>query len=238
MEIFGNSESLYLFPFFAILNRSHDILYIKTNCIKKSEGMMFSFPATEQKIKARISSYRSALNAEKKCFGVISDGAGKRYLLFNLYFVLNDLKKSALYFDWYKREFPEDSGEPIQKLCWAVSLHRMGKGAEARYMLASLMLSNLYMIPRIIDEDIQEYDIWHASNLTYLDYVQYVPKRVLESIQPDDIEWMKTLYESFEFRRIRKRYIEIYHDLLHLHDVQTRRPLVTEAYTLLDSLME
>ncbi|HOZ48230.1 MAG TPA: hypothetical protein PLO37_23155 [Candidatus Hydrogenedentes bacterium] len=199
---------------------------------------MVAFPGTERKLRARISSYRSALNGEKKRFGGISDGGGKRYVLFALYFVLNDLEKCESYFDWFKQEFPDDSGEPIQKLCWAISLHRMGKDKEARRMLADLMLSNLYMIPQIASENMQPYDMWHASDLAFIDYVEHVPVEVLDSIRQDEIEWMKTLYDSFEFRRIRKRHIEIYRELLHTRAVEARRPLVREAYSLLDSLVE
>lgn len=197
---------------------------------------MVGVPDTERKLRAKISRHRSALNSERKRFGGISDGAGKRYVLFALYFVLNDLEKSEIYFAWYKQEFPDDSGEPIQKLCWALSLHRMGKDKEARRMLANLMLSNLYMIPQIAGENIQEYNMWHASNREFTDYVKYTPPEVLDSITPDEIVWMKTLYDSFEFHRIRKRHIEIYRELLHTRAVEARKPLVTEAYSLLDSL--
>ena len=55
---------------------------------------MISFPDTEKKLKGRISSYKSALNKEKKHYECLNDEAGKRYSLFSLYFVLNDLKKS------------------------------------------------------------------------------------------------------------------------------------------------
>jgi len=70
---------------------------------------MFTFPDTEKKLKSRISSYKSAMNKEQKNLGYINDGGGKRYLLFCLYFVLDDLNKSKEYFEWYKNEFPDDS---------------------------------------------------------------------------------------------------------------------------------
>ena len=63
---------------------------------------MLSFPDTEKKLKSRISSYRSALRKESATYGFINDGSGKRYLLFYLYFVLNDFEESQEYFEWYK----------------------------------------------------------------------------------------------------------------------------------------
>jgi hypothetical protein len=199
---------------------------------------MFKFPDTEKKLRSRVSSYKSSLNKEKKAYGHVSDGSGKRYFLFCLYFVLNDLKKSEEYFEWYKQEFPDDVGEPIQKLCWAISLHRMKREEEARYMLGELMLSNLYLIPHLIGQDVQEYDIWHSSNYEHTDYVEYIPTQVRKSIEEKEIEWMAALYESFDFRRIRKRYIEIYHALRNTKDLEARKALLNDSYTLLDSLRE
>lgn len=197
---------------------------------------MFDFPDTERKSRSRVSSYKSSLNKEKKDYGHINDGSGKRYLLFSLYFVLDDLKKSDDCFEWYKKEFPDDVGEPIQKLCWAISLHRMEKYEEAIYMLGNLMLSNLYVIPHLIGHDVQEYNIWHSSSDEHIDYVKYIPHQVLESIRENEIKWMRMLYESFDFRRIRKRYIEIYQELKNKKSVEERKALLNESYSLLDGL--
>jgi hypothetical protein len=199
---------------------------------------MFSFPETERKLRSRISSYKSALNKEKKSYGYINDGSGKRYLLFCLYFVLDDLKKSEDYFEWYGKEFSDDVGEPIQKLCWALSLYRMGKTGVAKYKLAELMLSNLYLIPHIIGQEVQEYDIWHSSSDKHIDYVGYLPEEVREKIKQREIDWMKTLYDSFEFRRIRRRYIEIYHELQNVKELEVRKALLNESYSLLNNLFE
>lgn len=197
---------------------------------------MINFPDTEKKLKGRISSYKSALNKEKKHYGCINDGAGKRYSLFSLYFVLNDLKKSEKYFEWYKEEFDDDVGEPIQKLCWALSLYRMNKIDDAKYMLADLMLLNLYIIPRLLGQDIKEYDIWHySSNADYV-YFDYIFDEVLEALSEEDKNWIKEQYDSFVFRRIRQRYIEIYGQLQSVKDVPSRRKLLDESNSLLDQL--
>jgi len=195
---------------------------------------MLNFPDTEKKLKSTISRYKSALNKEKKIYGHINDGAGKRYLLFSLYFVLNDLKKSEEYFEWYKKEFDDDVGEPVQKLCWVLSLYRMGKPNEAKYMLADLMLSNLYMIPQILGRDINEYDIWHSSSDGDMDYFDYTPEEVLNALTPEDKTWVKETYDSFVFQRIRQRYIEIYGELRTVKDLESRRKLLQESYSLLD----
>ena len=194
---------------------------------------MFNLPDTEKKLKSRISSYKSALNKEKRIYGHINDGGGKRYSLFILYFLLNDLKKAYAYFEWYKEEFPDDVGEPIQKLCWAISLHRMENDDEAEYMLAELMLSNLYIIPLIIGRDVKEYNMWHSSTDAFADYFEYIPAEVLKSIKETEVMWMIGLYDSLKFNRIRKRYIEIFRDLKDTKDMESRKKLLNESYSLL-----
>jgi hypothetical protein len=107
---------------------------------------------------------------------------------------------------------------------------------EAKFMLADLMLSNLYLIPKIIGMDVQKYDMWHSSSLGDIDYFEEIPAQVKERIKESEIQWMKDLYQSFEFRRIRERYIEIFKQLQHTKEIEKRRKLLNESYTLLDSL--
>lgn len=197
---------------------------------------MTNFPDTEKKLKSRISSYRSALNKEMKTYGHINDGAGKRYSLFPLYFVLNDLKKSEKYFEWYKTKFNDDVGEPIQKLCWALSLYRMDHRGDAKYMLADLMLSNLYIIPQILGQNIKKYDIRQFSSDGDMEYFDYIPDEVLNGLTIEDINWIKECHDSFIFKGIRHRYIKIYGQLQNVKDDETRRKLLDESYTLLDRL--
>ena len=199
---------------------------------------MLIFPESEKKIKTRISSYKSSLNKEMKNHGYINDGAGKRYLLFSLYFALGDLKKFEEYISWYSKEFPDDIGEPVQKLCWALGLRRMGKGTEAKYMLAELMLSNLYLIPRLLGYEVEEYNIWHASNYEHLDYFEYIPEELIAFINEEDLVWVNEEYQSFVFRRMRKKYIEIYSQLKNVKELELRKVLIEESYKIMEYLNE
>ncbi|MBL6996422.1 hypothetical protein [Desulfobacula sp.] len=184
-------------------------------------------PVTEKKIKQRISSYRSALKKEIETYGIISDGYGKRYLLFSLYFVLNDLEKSAEYFEWFEEEFPADVGEPGMYLSWAVSLHRMGKDRDARIKLAMLLLSNIYFIPQLLgDIDIKKEDMWHSSNYEEIDYFDYMPDDIFKEISSSEKEWIKTVYQSDDFQKMKKTHIDIYGELLHEKNVEKRKALV------------
>lgn len=197
---------------------------------------MFNIPDTEKKIRSRISSYKSAMRKEKKLHGFISDGTGKRYLLFWLYLALNDLDKFAEYIDWYYEEFSDDIGEPGQILCCAVALNRLGRASEAKKRLADLMTTNLYLIPKLLGESAKKLDIWHSSNYAEINYFDELPEDLISLITDQDRSWIKDCHDSFEFRRIRDRYIQIYSALDNERDIDSRKKLLEEARSLLDGV--
>ena len=197
---------------------------------------MYDFPQNEKALEKRISSYRNALLKEQKQFGYVNDGAGKRYLLFSLYLVLNNLEQVQYYLSWYENEFSDDVGEPIQMLCWALILKRLGKNAEARRKLAETMLSNLYIIPKVLGKEIAAYDMWHSSSDADINYIDYMPREVIAALTEAEIQWISQEYDSLDFRHFRKRYIEIYDQLQGLKNMDERKKLLAESHTLLDGL--
>lgn len=194
---------------------------------------MYDFPKTENALRKRISSYKASILKEKREFGHVNDGAGKRYLLFPMYLALSSTEEAQDYIEWYEKEFPDDVGEPIQKLCWALILRRIGKEAEARKMLAETMLANLYVIPKVLGQQIAAYDMWHPSSDAQMHYVEYMPHAVMASVTEAEVRWISHEYESLDFQRIRKRYIEIYQKLKGIKDVAERKQLLNESYSLL-----
>jgi hypothetical protein len=198
---------------------------------------MDSFPDTEKKIKSMISRYNSALKKEYEKFGYYRDGTGKRYVMFWLYFALNDLEKAEKYIEWYEKEFSDDIGEPIQKLCWSLLLYRMVKEEEATYRLADTMLFNLYLIPYVIGEDVKPYQIWHSINYSEIGYLEEIPEELLEKITDDEKRWMERVYHSKKIREIRNRYIEIYHEIETVDKFEERKKLLNEARGLLNRLL-
>jgi hypothetical protein len=197
---------------------------------------MYKFPKTERGLRSRISAYRNSLKAEKRRFGFFDDGYGKRYILFWLYFVLGDLKESQTYIRWYNKNFEDDIGEPVHKLCNALIHFRFGKTDKAKYLLADLMLSNLYIIPIVIGKEIKRHKIRFGSNYADYEYAEETPIEVQNSITDKEKDWLREMYESMEFHRYRKQYIEIHEQLENTEGVENRSPLVREAGELLNDL--
>ena len=199
---------------------------------------MYKFPNTDRGLRSRITAYKKGMQQERRAYGCISDGYGKRYIIFWLYFVLGDLKDANAYIRWYEKNFENDIGEPIHKLCCSLILHRLGKDQKAKYVLAKLMLLSLYVIPIVIGDEIANYGIRFGSNYADLDYAEEIPTEIIGAITNEDKEWMRSLYTSLEFRRYRKRYIEIHKELEITSGVEKRSPLVKEAGELLNELKQ
>lgn len=199
---------------------------------------MLSFPDTEEKLKSTISDYEAEFEKEKKEHGTVRDSDEKRYSLFSYYFLLNDLNKTRDFIVWYEAEFPDDMGEPIQKLCWSLSLYRMQELDEAKQKLAELMLSNVYLIPFILKQSVEELDILHNSDSESIDYIENIPEVVKTNITESELDWILLLYRSFEFRLIKQRHVEIHHQLKYTKIKSQQIMLSEEAECLLEILDE
>lgn len=199
---------------------------------------MYKFPKTERGLRSRISAYRNSLKAEKRKFGFLDDGYGKRYILFWLYFVLGDLKDAQTYIGWYEKNFVDDIGEPVQKLCNTLLHFRLGKTNKAKYLLADLMLANLYIVPVVIGKDVKSHRIRFGSNYSDYEYADEMPIAVRNAITDKEKRWLSDMYESMEFHRYRKQHIEIHEQLENTEGYENRSLLVREMNDLLNDLKE
>jgi len=197
---------------------------------------MFSFPKTDKGIRSRIASYKASMQKERRAHGFISDDYGKRYLVFWLYLVLGDVKGASAYLRWYEKTFPDDVGEPVQKLCAAVLLHRAGKQRKAKYYLASLMLSNLYVIPEVLGEECENYKTRWLSNYAAAEYAEETPSEIRSAITDEDKTWIRELHESLEFRRYRQQFMDLHERLDKAKGYENRAPLVRQVGSILNDL--
>jgi hypothetical protein len=190
---------------------------------------MSIFPNELKKIKQRIKKYEKDLNNEQKTFGSIHDGAGKRYLLGPLYMMAGDVKGALKSFAWFQRNFSDDIGEPFHSLTWTLALYRSGDKETASQKLIQTMFKNLYLVPHLLGQKQNELDIWHGSNLEALDYVQEAPSEYFNLWDDESRMWVRTLYESSSFTKIRNRYVDILRELKNESPGPRRSQLVKEA---------
>ncbi len=69
---------------------------------------------------------------------------------------INDNEGALKSYAWFEAQFPNDVGEPMQYLCWTLSLYRAGELEATTSKLRQTMLFNLYIIPHLIDQEQEE----------------------------------------------------------------------------------
>lgn len=169
---------------------------------------------------------RRALLKEKEQNGYINDGLGRRYRVGVFYLLAGADEKALEFFSWFELEFPDDIGEPVFNLYWALAELRNGKEEKARYRLLTAMLSNLYMLPFLFNEPIELLDIWYSSNRDQQDYLWEV-EEYLDEPTKNERNWIKKEYNSEPFISIRNECINTYRQLNNEHDFEKRGALVS-----------
>lgn len=186
----------------------------------------------QQKIRSRLRSYERKLRQEKEKFGWYSDGAGKRYQIGPHYMLLGDNDGAVSAFEWFEREFDDDSGMPDHLLCWSLALLRAGNEVGAAKKLRQAMFSNLYLVPHLLGSPIAELDIWHGSSDAEPEFVEHIHPPYLALWTEEEKAWAAGLYESPGFQSARDRYIEISRLLGHTRPGPERTRLVNEMHEL------
>ncbi len=108
----------------------------------------------------------------------------------------------------------------------------MGKNGD--YQLAGSMLSNVYLLPHILEEPMERVDMWHSCSDEDPEYIDYFPERIQEAITDEDLEWIRERYKSDSFKKVLMRHIEINHEFESASIGDARSKLVKEGFNLLD----
>ena len=189
------------------------------------------FPTNPKRIRERIRRYERALKRELE-EGYGGDGYGKRYLLGLLYMLMGDVDGALASFEWYETAYPDDSGEPYQYLTWALALFRGSRGQEAFNKLYQTMLENLYLVPFLLGRNPQPLDIWHGSNLEWIEYAVEVPQELLSLWDDVALRWAREVSEHPVVVEKVARYVDIHRELKSERRGSRRSALVHESFAL------
>ena len=194
------------------------------------------FPTDPKHIRERIRRYERALKRELEG-GYSRDGYGKRYLLGPLYMLMGDVDGALASFDWYKDAYPEDGGEPYQYLTWALALFRGDRRQEACNKLYQTMLQNLYLVPFLLGRNPRPLDVWHGSNLEWIEYAVEVPRALLNLWDGAALHWAREVSEHPVVVENVARYVAIHQELNSEPPGPRRSALVHESFALKAALI-
>ena len=189
-------------------------------------------PKQTEKLKGKIAEIKRILAAEKRKFGCYDDSRGLRYLPAGHYIRLGDYAGGLAYLKWFYRNFPDDGGLPEFLFESAIPFFKAGRRKEAENAVFQTFCSNPYWIDRFFDRRLTRLDIWHASNLTTLEYAETLAYSSKDPELGDFSAWLNEVVLMEDFTRRSSRYIAIYCRLNAETDKEMRRLLIQEAFEL------
>lgn len=185
------------------------------------------------RIKVKIDKYKKALSLDKKQWGgFYNDGQGIRYVIPALYIQMLDYKGGQKYFNWFDKNFPDDSCYPIFLFEWTFVLFKCNKLIEAEKKLHLTFFSNTYLLDKFLgkeflDLDKNESSSWEFKSLT--EHFHY-NKNEIEFI--DLAKWISEKLQTRMFLDKANRFVEI-EQLLKTEPIGEKRTKLVEELSKL-----
>ncbi len=194
-------------------------------------------PKQVDRIKDKITRIKHALATDKKRWGrFYDDSRGLRYLPPELYLKLQDYSGALRYFNWFNKNFPDDSGFPTFLFEWTVTLFKTKRIKHAEHKAIETFFSNTYIFDRYLDKELLDFDksessSWELSSLT--DHFDYSKDQ--EELA-DFTDWLEKFVTSEKFYKCANEFIEIETKLKNEPVGPKRSALVNRRYSLLEDL--
>jgi hypothetical protein len=178
-------------------------------------------------VKLKIAKYKKELADDKKFWGgYYHDGRGIRYVIPAQYIKINDYKGDLKYFNWFAKNFPDDTCYPIFLFEWTFSLFKCGKLVEAEKKAHRTFFSNTYLFDNFLGKEPLQLEknesfSWESESL--LKHFTYSNKNIEFT---EFGEWLETVLQSRTFLDKANNFIEISRQLKIESEVEKRGDLI------------
>ena len=162
-----------------------------------------------ERIKKTIKFYRARLTAEKRIHGDYDDSAGLRYIIPELHFQIRDYKGALVYFRWFSKAFPDDTGFPFFNLLWSASFFENNKIPEAIQKAYETAFSNTYLLELIAGRDTVQLDKSEMIGYENLEYAKQIYKDCIQLITLEFQIWVSNRSEYDDFKANLNKFISI-----------------------------
>ncbi|WP_298766671.1 hypothetical protein [uncultured Polaribacter sp.] len=194
-------------------------------------------PKQVERIQNKIKKIKRELAKDKKHWGgFYHDGKGLRYMPPELYLKLKDYSGALRYFNWFEKNFPEDSGFPIFLFEWTITLFKKNKIKLAEKKALETFYSNTYLIDFFLENKLLNFDKSESSNWEYSSLVENLEYSQNTEELIDFSEWLKEFTKTKTFYGFANNLIEIETKLKNEPIGKKRSKLVSEKYQLLENL--
>lgn len=191
---------------------------------------------TERQIKSiqtKIQRIKKALADDKKRWGgQYNDSRGLRYLPPEQYLKLQDYSGAQRYFNWFHKNFPDDSGYPDFLFEWTITLFYCKKIKEAENKAIQTHFSNQYYLDKYFNKQIVRLDKRHHSNWEYPEMTENFAYSATQEHLVDVTNWLEQFVTSDKFTTAVTQYNELEEQLSKESDVSRRSKIIEQIHTI------
>jgi len=186
-----------------------------------------------ERVKLKIAKYKKELADDKKFWGgYYHDGRGIRYVIPEQYIKICDYKGAVKYFNWFAKNFPDDTCYPIFLFEWTFSLFKCGKLVEAEKKAHRTFFSNTYLFDNFLGKEPLQLEknesfSWESESL--LKHFTYSNKNIEFT---EFGEWLETVLQSRTFLDKANNFIEISRQLKIESELEKRGDLIKRLYEI------
>ena len=208
--------------------------YFKFHLIRRHIASMT--PKHKERIKTKIKRIKLALSADKKLWcGFYIDGRWLRYIPPQLYLQLDDYSGGLRYFNWFTKNFPDDSCYLSFLLEWTIVLFKTRRLKEAEKMAFETFCSELTLINIFFGKQVIELNNPEDSNESRQEVAN---NHFLYASSQDNLldfsEWLHKFVRTKRFILFGKKYIDSQKRLETESDYKKRHYVVDFAHQLLN----
>ncbi len=190
---------------------------------------------TERQIKSiqtKIQRIKKALADDKKRWGQYDDSRGLRYLPPELYLKLQDYSGAKRYFNWFCKNFPDDSGYPDFLFEWTITLFYCRKMKEAEKKAITTYFSNRYYFDKYFGKPVLKIAREHKSNWEEPDMAESFAYSSTQEKLAEFTKWLEQFIASEKFTAVVNQYNELEKQLDKEHSVLRRSEVIEKMHRI------
>jgi hypothetical protein len=195
-------------------------------------------PKQQERIRNKIKKVKAALAADKKRWGgQYHDGNGLRYYPPQLYIQLNDFSGGLRYFNWFNKNFSDDSGYPDFLFEWTIILFKTGRLKDAEKKVFETFRSNTHVFNIFFGRHVTKNEELEDSNLQTQNSAD---KHLCYNSKQDNLadfsEWLGNFIRTENFILLSNKYLDIQKRLKTEHDTEIRHYLIQQRLLIENEL--
>jgi hypothetical protein len=125
-----------------------------------------------------------------------------------LYLQIADYKGAITYKKWFDKNFPDDIGDAMISMNWAIGYHGLGKTKEAEVYTIHTSFQNIYLHGFLLDRSVERIDIYEPG-YDLLEYTKSQIKEFRKVVTKSYLDWLSGFVETDVYKIPINRFIAI-----------------------------